>query len=230
MATATRREFTKTLACKTRTGKIDIRDRVLTLFESVYSKFNSNRQFKMVTLSSMQWLFEKKLIEHLFTNYKDANKRGITLKSFEYDYKLFCIAAMNIPSGKFSKIIQDISSMNYQVVQSNVSRHLVSVNHIDVFDYLKSTDNQFDFLWLDLTSPVDFIADKLHHIPLKMHDESCLILSFSKGRERTKIVDRIQYVKDILCPELTYIETIEYVDTVAMMNMVFRKTNPQNVI
>lgn len=216
-----RKEFIKSLDQDTRTGKIDIRLKVLELFDKAYTPYNAQRQFKVITLSSLHWIFEKTLLSYLQTKWKGVpDKRSITLKSFEYDWKVFCAASVQIPSGFHAKIEQEISPLNYQVVKSSYGRHLVSVHHIDVFDYLKSTDNLFDFLWLDLVSPIDFVQDKLASIPLRMHPDSHLILSFPKGRERIKIKDRIEHVKELL-PDLIYLETIEYFDTTPMMNMVF---------
>lgn len=217
------REFAKTLGSAERKGKIDIRQRVLELFNDAYAPFNEDRQFKMLTLGSMEWIFEKKLLSEIFRQYPDQKKRGITLKSFEYDWKMFCIAAMNIPSGRYAPIKQEISDLNYQVIKSNVGRQLFSVNHIEVFEYLSKTDNMFDFMWIDLTSPIDFVQDKLIHAANRLLPGATLILSFSKGREREKISDRVAFVMDRLQDQMKFVENIEYIDTVAMINIVMTK-------
>lgn len=222
MAQSTR-EFAKTLGSMARKGKIDIREKVLELFHQGYDLFKEQRQFKMLTLGSMEWFFERKLLASIFEKYPTQEKRGITLKSFEYDWKMFCVAAMNIPSGKFAAIKQEISDMNYQVIKSNVGRQLFSVHHIEVFDYLSKTDNVFDFMWIDLTSPIDYVQDKIVHAAERMLPGGTLVLSFSKGRERMKISDRVQFVMDRMGDHMELVENIEYVDTVAMMNVVMKK-------
>lgn len=234
MATSSVRNFAKTLDDPGRIGKIGMREKCLELVDQAYDNHHVDRQFKMITLASMQWIFEKALLKHVYDNYADQlpRKRGLSMKSFEYDWKLFCVAAINMPSGKHSKIEQKLSEHNYQVIQSNVSTHLVSVHNIDVFDYLRITDNQFDFMWLDLTSPLDFVQEKIKAISSHMHPGAMLILSFSKGRERIKIADRTAFAREIL-HDLEYIETVEYMDTVAMMNIIFKKPqsfNPEDYI
>lgn len=223
MATSTRR-FAITLNSTERLGKIEIRNKVLSLLQGLYHNFKEPRQFKVVTLSSMYWIFEKELITTLNNKYYYEDKRGITLKSFEYDWKMFCVASINIPSGKYSKIQQEMSPLNYQVVKSNIGRHLISVHHIDVFDYLSVTDNSFDFMWIDLTSPIDHVKDSIIHASNKLLDKGILVLSFPKGREKIKIANRTQFVLDILS-NMELIESVDYFDTTPMCNLILKKNS-----
>ena len=76
-ATSTRR-FAITLNSTERLGKIEIRNKVLSLLQGLYHNFKEPRQFKVVTLSSMYWIFEKELITTLNNKYYYEDKRGIT--------------------------------------------------------------------------------------------------------------------------------------------------------
>lgn len=227
------REFAKTLTSQTRVGKIDIRERVLMYFKQLYDSHNDpDTQFKIVTLPSMYWIVEEIMLKYAKSvqdqqSDSDLRKRGLTIKGFERDWKLFSVAAIKIPSGYYSVIDQHMSDMNYQVIRSRIGRNLVSIHNIDVFEYLSMTDNTIHFMWIDTTAIIDTIADKLIHIKRTLSPGGIAVLSFIKGRQRVKITNRCEYVISNMGigakEDMEIVEVVEYHDTTTMFNIFMRK-------
>lgn len=213
--------FAASLNSETRTGKIDTRAKVLKLLLD-YIDASPEKRFKIMTLPSVYWIFESALFQHLVKKYNAS--KAVTLHSFERDWDLFCLAALQIPKS-YSNGIQQVMEerLNYQKVKSAYVNNYINIHNTDVFNYLEHTDNEFDFMWLDLTSPIDVVQDQIIHAQYKLSEHGLLVLSFSKGREkRTKITDRVQFVVDRL-PSMELIELFEYRDTVTMVNLVLKK-------
>ena len=206
----TTRDFAITLDSEERTGKIQTRQRLLSLCLDSIDE-NSN----ILTLPSIYWKFEKMLFNHI----KD---KKINIHSFEYDYKLFCVASLKIPMSRYSHIKQKISDLNYCKISVKWCDNNLHLHHCNVFEYLKLTEIEFDFMWIDLVSPLDFIKDDIKYIHDRLSDKGTCILSFLKGRERIVIENRISFVADILT-DMEIIESFEYKDTVTMINIVLKK-------
>jgi len=218
MATNTTRKFATTLNSSERINKIDTRNKLLEMCLSVIS-LSSN----ILTLPSIYWEFERLLLPHI-------KNMELNIYSFEYDWKLFCVSCLQIPKSRSSSIKQIMNDLNHQEISVNYHNNTISLHHVDVFDYLRHCDTQFDFMWIDLISPVDHIKDDISFIADKLSDRGVCVLSFLKGREREKISDRIEYVKNILT-DMEIINSFEYTDTITMINIVLKKKiNYENLI
>ena len=82
-------EFAKTLNSSERIGKLAIRDKVFDLVTNVISNSNSSN-FRILTLPSIYWIFEYKLLRWFIKKFNDEKR--IKIVSFERDYKLFCVS------------------------------------------------------------------------------------------------------------------------------------------
>lgn len=220
MAVTSVREFATTLTSQERTGKIAIRDKVFNTISKLIDTI-PKRRFKVLSLPSIYWVFEEKLMKHLVKEYK--GEKAITLHGFEHDWKLFCVSCLKIPksySNGYQQVMEE--RLNYQKVKTAYVNNYINLHHINVFDYLKNTDNLFDFMWIDLTSPIDYVRNDIAFAANTLELNGILVLSFPKGRERIKIADRTRFVLDIL-HNMELIEEFEYMDTSPMCNLILRR-------
>lgn len=220
------REFAATLTSKERTGKIAIRNKV---FNTISNQIDSSlrRRYKVLTLPSLSWVFEEKLMKSLLKQYN--GEKAITLHSFERDWKIFCASVLHIPKSYSNGFQQEMEErLNYQKVKTAYANNYINLHHADVFYYLKNTDNLFDFMWIDLTSTIDTVQDNIANAANRLEIGGILVLSFVKGRERIKITNRTEYVMDIL-HNMELIESIDYMDTSPMCNIIMRRVSLKEV-
>lgn len=222
MAVASVRSFATTLTSQNRTGKIAIREKVFNTISKLIDS-SSKRRFKVLSLPSIAWVFEGQLVKSIFKQYN--GEKAITLHSFENDYKLFCLSCLNIPKS-YNKGFKQVMEqrLNYQKIETAYVNNYINLHHINVFDYLKNTDNLFDFMWIDLTSPIDFVQDDIAFAANTLELNGILVLSFSKGRERIKIDNRTKFVLDIL-HNMELVESIDYMDTTPMCNIILKRVS-----
>lgn len=202
--------FASTLTSEHRKGKIFTRKTALQLCLDVI-KDDSN----ILTLPSIAWEFEKMLLKRIST-------KSVHIHSFEYNYKLFSLASIVIPRSRCSSITQTTTKLNYCKISAKHFYNTISIHNTDVFDFLQHTKKTFDFMWIDLTSPIDHVRFGINTLNSTLSDNGVCILSFLKGRERIKIKDRVQFVADILT-DFDIIDSFEYTDTVCMINVILKK-------
>jgi hypothetical protein len=196
-------------------GKIKMRETAYNYAKDMIDN-SGKSEFKMLTLPSTAWEFEKDIL-----NYAFEHDKTIVLHAFEYDWDIFVKikAFLNQPVGQDRPLNNNTTHWR---TKKNIYNCSAVVHNTEVFEYLQKTNIMFDYMWLDLMSPVDMIRKKVIHASNRLHENGILILSFTKGREKFGIADRVGYICEGL-PDMIYIEDIEYCDTSPMVNVIFRK-------
>jgi hypothetical protein len=77
-------------------------------------------------------------------------------------------------------------------------------------------------MWLDLMTPTDYVAKYLKVIEQKTNPNGIVMITFIRGREHTKIDDRVSFIMSHL-QDMELIDSDEYKDSSPMMNITLRK-------
>lgn len=209
-----RHPLANTILDRNRTGKINMRKRAFVYAKNMVMD-SPKSEFKMLTLPSSAWEFEERFLKYMAEKYKD---RTVVLHACEYDWIIY---AGMFPDDKVH-IRAPLSGDTHWRIRETIHNHPVIVHNVDVFTYLEHTHETFDYIWLDLMSPVDVGCKRVIHACNRLFEGGILILSFIRGREKTKIADRVKYISDAL-PDMYVVEEISYYDTSPMLNVIFRK-------
>lgn len=179
-------------------------------------------EIKMLTLPSAWWRFETNIKRRL-----KAVGISVDIKGIEKSWKIFCMAAMNIPrSYKMGDMIsQDLSEKHNCQVVHNGNR--CSIMHLDVFDYMEKTSNYFQCIWLDTNSPATAFDQRLNLVSrvIDTHGPAVFAITFLKGRENRVIPkNRVEYISSIIRkadPRMRLKVHFEYMDSSPMIHLIY---------
>jgi len=214
--------LTATLNDGSRTGKETMRDLAYDKCCEIIANSPKGSVTRVLSLPSIHWVFENKLMKHMPRKYGD--KKTITLHAFENNKKIYNTSAVLIPHNSRATI-QHIRSevLNYQIMKTRYFENKILIHHFNVLHYLMhKEDKMFDFMWLDMMSPIDCIAPYLKYVEEKTNPNGVVILSFINGREKRKIDDKIAYIM-LHLDNMELLEVIKYHDTSPMLNVVLKK-------
>jgi hypothetical protein len=176
-----------------------------------------NTQIKMLTLPGAWWHFEKKFIPTTFNNHT------LNVVGCEKNHQIFKLAAKNFPVPKTWHTHNWVTGNNVCLLRK------------DIGDFISSTEDKFDVVWLDHCGPVsDKFLDSL--IPLKkvLNPTALLAITILKARERPFFTQginesggRINFltdlVKGLISSQFKLISVKEYCDSSPMLQAIFKR-------
>src|ERR1700741_385420 len=146
-------------------NKDDVRRNTVKILHYFFHEWGGS-SLRFLTLPSSFWIGEKYL-RHKF-KYRDANKpTTVYFVGCEKVWALFTLGTINLPDkpGEDSSkclCVTTHDKFNCQVVYSKNQQF--ALFHLDVFEYMDKTSSTFNCIWLDTTSPITFIQDKILNI------------------------------------------------------------------
>lgn len=179
-------------------------------------------ELKILTLPSAWWRFEQNLRRRL-----KAAEISLDIVGIEKSWKIFCMAAMNIPTSyrMGDMISQDLSEKHNCQVVHNGNR--CSILNLDIFDYMEKTSNYFQCIWLDTNSPLTSFDERLHLVSRVIDPArpGVFAITFLKGRENRVIPkDRVRYVSSMISvadPRMKLRAHFEYMDSSPMIHLIY---------
>lgn len=194
---------------------------------------------QFLTLPSAWWRFEG----YITTRFKEAFRRDpenvvdpyIRFIGCERDWTLFSLGCIHMPTTSRSYIkVKTHEALDCQIVTN--SYNYVFFN-CDIFEYMRIIedrkevdDRKFDCIWLDTTTAISHIDDKLQHISRVMKDDCVVVLTVLKAREHKKIpLPRLEYIESLMKPQgLELIRKFEYMDSSPMLHLIYVKSNTKS--
>lgn len=186
-----------------------------------------------LTLPSAWWRFEKYIITRFRVAAKiDPTKINPYIKFIgcENDWVLYKLGCMWMPRTDISVMkVKTNNELNCQVVTNGYSHVFFNC---DIFQYMQlikdhkvKDDRKFDCIWLDTTTVITYIADKLQYLSNVLKDDSIVILTVIKGRETVKLpMERVEYINSLMAPlGLVLIKKHEYKDSSPMLQLMYQK-------
>lgn len=188
------------------------------------------KTLRFLTLPCAYWIAERKL-SYKFEWRDENNPISTYFVGAERDWKLFSLACINLPdkpgehSAKSLRIVTD-ERLNCQRVYSKSEKY--SILHTDIFKYMEATTATFNCIWLDTTSPITYIAEKLVLIKkvIRPRQPLAVIVTILKGRDLYTPDDRVAMMDSIMRKVdrgLCRISIMEYCDTSPMMQFIYTK-------
>ena len=182
------------------------------------------RNLNCLTLPGAWFHFEKLLLR--------IKGNRLKFKCFERNKDLFKLCCFRIPKTNKPLKVKHNKEMDCQVVTNG--KNMVIFN-CDVLEYLKVTDQIFNFVWLDLCSPISLkILDSLKYVVDRMdHDKAIFAINLLAAREQFDILHAmkkmkmnreefiIENMKSILEPKLKFSYYSKYQDQSPMIQVVF---------
>lgn len=189
---------------------------------------------QFLTLPSAWWRFEG----YIETRFREAARRDPTIPDVytrfigcERDWTLYTLGCVHMPRrGNAAIKVKRHEELDCQVVTN--SYNYVFFN-CDIFDYIKTVkerkapdDHKCDCVWLDTTTAISHIDEKLKELPNILKEGSVVVLTVLKAREHKKLpLPREEYIESIMAPMgLKLIRKFEYMDSSPMLHLIYVKS------
>lgn len=188
------------------------------LVNEVVEEYKDESKINILTLPSAIWNFERMLLNK-FINLDKCPFVRIT--ACERDRKLFSAAAMAIPARNSGLRYFYKEKYDCDVVTSKTARLYCT----DIFNYVENTTNTFDFIWLDLISPLNVFIKKLIFIDKCTKSGSIFCITFLKARDAKKYSGQRQVIVTNILQSIgfEFLEEIQYFDTSPMIQLKYKK-------
>jgi hypothetical protein len=206
---------------RTKLGKlVNNKDQIrANLADFIISEFDDGRDsIRILTLPSAIWNFEKLLIKKL--NF--LNKRiFVHITACERNRKIFSTAAINIPNRTSGLKYFYKEKHNCDVVSSRTARLYCT----DVFNYVENTENKFDFIWMDLVSPLNIFIEKLIHIDKCTKQGSIVCVTFLRARDGQQYIGKREEMVTEILNKMGFVlqSNIQYFDTSPMLQLTYKR-------
>lgn len=219
---------------RTKIGETPEKDNVVKETMRYISQYFYDKQQESIfflTLPSAFWRFEINMKNHISGLYggKSLNPPYLRFVGCEREWEIFQLASINIPRVRIIKNKRS-EELNCSITSNDYSHILY---HVDIFDYLKVSQYQYDVIWLDLTVAITHVANKLHCLKNSIKQGSIVILTLMKAREHLKMpLEREQYIDSIMLPlGLEKVDTFTYRDMTPMIHIIYKQSyvNSQNL-
>jgi len=208
-------------------GSTPEKDKIRTLTVEFAYKFFTEKQFKRInclTLPSAWWIFENELSKLCFSN--PDNKIFPFYTACEKDYNVFCTAGINIPRSKrgikntFAEELDDCMTVG--------NKMNATLLNIEVFRFmqLSQRNNNFNFVWLDLTCPITSCDEKLPLLNKVTDKENpgIFVLTVLKARENREIKNRVEYISQLVSTmDYQLYEQYTYRDSTPMLHLIYTR-------
>lgn len=177
------------------------------------------RPVRFLTLPGPWWTFEK----DIEINRHEAKRFNPLFVGCENDYKVFKVAALNMPNRDFGLKAHKYNELVDAVIIRN--RFQSQLICCDIFDYVKVSQMRFDCVWLDVTSTLIKVGANLTNFNRVLKQKAVFIITAIKAREPVPIPNRVKYM-DKLMGELGFkLEQVyEYQDSqTPMIHLIFSR-------
>lgn len=190
-------------------------------------------EFSFLTLPSAWWRFEINMSQEMFRVAREVDANCelpyIRFVGCEREWALFQLGCAYMPTYKHSVLkVKRHDELNCQVVTNSYDYLFFNC---DIFEYIrvikdrkKEGDRKFDCIWLDTTTSVSHIGEKLTYLENVIKDGTIVVLTVIKGREHKKLpAPREEYISGLLKPiGLELINCFEYNDTTPMLHLIYK--------
>lgn len=201
-----------------KTNKDVLREQLVDMVISEFSKKAKKEQLQFLTLPSAWWNFEKLLVKRI--REENINFPFYTI-GCEKESKIFRVACTNMPRTYSGFKYVRSRRHDAEKLRSGVA----SLYYMDIFDYIRNTDNVFDFIWLDLMTSLKFFDTKVHHLDNCTRKGSLVSITFLNGRDGKKYIGKRKVILSRLMKDIDFelIQEDDYYDTSPMIQLTFKK-------
>lgn len=225
---ASLRGFVQRTYMKATPEKDEVRQETINSILEYFTKKKA-QEINFLTLPCSPWRFEKYISKRI-RRHSELGTSRIHFTGCERDWKVYQAGCLWIAQSSNQDGVRTESSpeLNCQVTSNQDYAFL----HCDIFDYAEKIKKKFQCVWLDTTTTIAVIDDRLKHIDNVVEKGSMVILTIMAAREHRKLpMDRMDYIASLVDPlGLRLVKQWEYQDSVPMLQQIYIKTRKSQPI